>query len=69
VILIVLVRFCWKFRTESNEEHEKKIKGKDGKKKKNKLLRNEKAPPMLDDELKTNERFVTPNKMKTATSI
>jgi hypothetical protein len=40
IILIILLRFCWTFKTEKNEEHEKRIKGKDGKKKKKgKMLR------------------------------
>lgn len=67
--MIILVRFCWSFKTENNEEHEKKIKSKDGKKKKNKMLKQEKAPPMMQEELKTDERFVSPTKIKTATTL
>ena len=48
VILIILVRFCWRFKTEKNDEHDKKIKGK-VKKKKEKMLHRERAPPMMDD--------------------
>ena len=72
-ILIILVwRFCWKFETESNDEHEKKqhekkIKGKDPKRRK--MARQGMAPPMQDEELKTNERLRTPAKLLTATSL
>jgi len=38
VILIILVRFCWKFQTDKADTQEKKIKGKDPRKK-NKLLK------------------------------
>jgi hypothetical protein len=67
--MVILVRFCWSFSTGKNEEHEKKIKGRDSKKKKNRMLRQERAPPMQEEEPKTGERFVSPNKMQTATSL
>jgi hypothetical protein len=67
--LVILIRFCWGFKTPKEEYQDKKIKGKDPSKKKNKLLRNEKAPPMLDEELKTNERLKNPAVVQTATSL
>lgn len=62
--MIILVRFCWTFKTEKNEEHDKKIKGKSSKKKKGKLNNNRKAPAMMEEELRTNERLTTPKKLK-----
>ena len=47
--MIILVGFCWKFKSGKNEEHDKKIKGKKNKKKKEKMLHRERAPPMLED--------------------
>jgi len=69
VILIILIRFCWGFKTPKEEYQEKKIKAKDPSKKKNKLLRNEKAPHILDEDLKTNERLKNPTMVCTATSL
>jgi hypothetical protein len=51
-----LIKFCWKFSTESNKESEKKIKMRDGSKKKNKLIKGTQKVQehQIDDELKTN---------------
>lgn len=68
--MVILVRFCWSFSTEKNEEHEKKIKGREEKKKKKKrMVRQEKAPAMQEEEPKTDGRFLSPNKVPTATSL
>lgn len=57
--MVILVRFCWKFATERDDKTEKKIKGREAKKK-GKLLKKERAP--AEEELKTNERFLSPPK-------
>lgn len=69
--MVILVRFCWSFSTEKNEEHEKKIKGREEKKKKKnkRMVRQEKAPAMQEEEPKTDGRFLSPNKVQTATSL
>lgn len=66
----MLVKFCWKFSTDS-KEGEKKIKMKDGSKKKDKLIRGKEKVPnvQMEDELKTNERFVSPKKITTNTTL
>lgn len=48
------MRFCWRFKTEKNEEHDKKIKGRSSKKKKGRMIHNKRAPPIMEEELRTN---------------
>jgi hypothetical protein len=71
IIAVILVKFCWGFSTESNKESEKKIKMRDSTKKKGGLVRGkqkvdlerEQEPP------KTTERFVSPRKTTTNTTL
>ena len=73
--MVVLISFCCKFKTEKNEEHDKKIKvgGKSkGKNKANKMMRRELAPAMNDElghEPNTAERLMVPTKSQTLTNI
>lgn len=68
--MIILVRFCWQFSTEGNKESEKKIKMRDGSKKKNGLIKGkQKIKVDGEEEIKTNERFVSPKKTNTNTTL
>jgi hypothetical protein len=66
--MIILIKFCWKFSTEGNKESEKKIKMRDSSKKKGGLIKG-KQKVQVDEEMKTNERFVSPKKTKTNTTL
>jgi hypothetical protein len=66
--MVILIKFCWKFSTEGNKESEKKIKMRDSSKKKGGLIKG-KQKVQVDEEMKTNERFVSPKKTKTNTTL
>lgn len=71
IITIILIKFCWGFSTESNKESEKKIKMRDSTKKKGALVKGKQKVDMEREEEppKTNERFVSPKKSATNTSL
>ncbi len=37
IIMIIMVRYCWQFKTKDNKEHQKKLKTNDGGQKPKKL--------------------------------
>jgi hypothetical protein len=70
--MVILIRFCWKFSTENNKESEKKIKMRDSSKKKGGLIKGKEKVPLereLEEPPKTTERFVTPKKTTTNTTL
>lgn len=63
IIMIILVRYCWQFKTKNNKEHGKKLKTNDmGQKPKKRKLKK-------DKDLLENNNLISDDRLKTRTTL
>ena len=58
IIMIILLRYCWNFRTKNNKEHDKKLKTNDGTQKPKKKVKKERDV-IEDNNLLSDDRLKT----------